>query len=52
MNITLTLNVNEVNGILAALSQMPYGQVADLIVKIREQAMPQATPAEAAAGTD
>lgn len=51
MSITLNLNVNEVNGILAALSQMPYGQVAELIAKIREQAMPQATP-EAAAGTD
>ena len=39
--ITLVLEINEVNGVLTGLSQLPYGQVADLIVKIRAQAEPQ-----------
>ena len=34
-------NVNEVNGVLTGLSQLPYGQVADLIAKIRGQVEPQ-----------
>jgi len=39
--IELKLDLNEVNGILNALGQMPYVQVKDLIVKIQAQAQPQ-----------
>ena len=39
--ITLTLNVNEVNNILAALGKGPYEVVEPLIAKIRAQAVPQ-----------
>ena len=39
--IKLDLEINEVNGILQALSQMPYIQVELLIKKIKEQAEPQ-----------
>jgi hypothetical protein len=39
--ITLNLEINELNGVLTGLSQLPYGQVADLIAKIRVQATPQ-----------
>lgn len=39
--IELKLDLNEVNGILNALGQMPYIQVKDLIVKIKAQAQPQ-----------
>lgn len=46
--IELKLEVNEVNGVLAALGQMPYAQVAELIGKIREQAIPQVQAVEAA----
>ena len=49
--ITLKLPLGAVNGILAMLADKPYGQVADLIQAIREQAIPQvpmpaAVPAE------
>ena len=37
----LKLDLNEVNGILNALGQMPYIQVKDLIAKIQAQAPPQ-----------
>jgi len=39
--ITLELEVAEVNGILQALGNLPYAQVEPLIVKIKEQAVPQ-----------
>ena len=39
--ITLELELAEVNGILAALGQVPFVQVAGLISKIQEQASPQ-----------
>jgi hypothetical protein len=39
--IELKLDLNEVNGILTALGQMPYVQVKDLIAKIQAQAQPQ-----------
>jgi len=37
----LELSVNEVNAILAALGQMPYAQVFELVQKIRQQAVEQ-----------
>ena len=39
--IKLELEINEVNGILTALGQMPYVQVQALIMKIQGQAAPQ-----------
>ena len=50
--IKLELTVEEVNGILQSLGNMPYAQVVALVEKIREQATPQvqaqATPEPAA----
>lgn len=37
----LELDLNEVNGVLNALGQLPYAQVEGLITKIRTQAIPQ-----------
>ena len=39
--IKLELEVNEVNGVLNALGQMPFVQVQALITKIQGQAAPQ-----------
>lgn len=39
--IKLELVLDEVNGVLTALGNMPYAQVSGLIEKIREQATPQ-----------
>lgn len=41
MKFTLELSEQEVNGILQALAQMPYLQVAELINKIHTQVKPQ-----------
>ena len=38
--IKLELALDEVNGVLSALGNMPYAQVSGLIEKIREQAIP------------
>ena len=39
--IKLELDINEVNGVLTALSQFPFVQVKDLIAKIQTQAQAQ-----------
>ena len=39
--IKLELDVNEVNVVLAGLGQLPFAQVEAVVVKIREQAIPQ-----------
>jgi hypothetical protein len=39
--ITLELVLEEVNGVLMALGQLPYAQVAGLVEKIRDQATSQ-----------
>jgi hypothetical protein len=39
--ITLHLSINETNAILFALAKQPYDTVAQLIDKIRDQALPQ-----------
>lgn len=39
--IEIKLTVNEVNAVLLALAKQPYETVAQLIEKIREQAIPQ-----------
>jgi DNA-binding protein len=45
-NITLTLTVNQVNVIMAALGKAPYEAVVDVIQAIRDQALPQVNKAE------
>ena len=49
--INLELTLNEINLILQALGQAPYVQVAELVEKIKAQAVPQveAIPKEEAA---
>ena len=44
--INLTLELEEVNGILTALGQLPYVQVQPLIGKIQQQATVQIAPIE------
>lgn len=39
--INLELSVQEINLILQALGQAPYVQVADIVEKIKTQAVPQ-----------
>lgn len=39
--IEVKLTINEVNAILLSLAKQPYETVAQLIEKIREQAIPQ-----------
>lgn len=39
--IHLNLSINETNAVLFALAKQPYDTVAQLIDKIREQALPQ-----------
>lgn len=39
--ITLHLSINETNAILFALAKQPYDTVAQLIEKLRNQALPQ-----------
>jgi hypothetical protein len=40
-NITLTLTVNQLNVVMAALGKAPYEAVADIIQALRDQALPQ-----------
>jgi hypothetical protein len=42
MDIELSLSLEEVNGVLNSLGQMPFAQVEAIINKIRQQAIPQA----------
>lgn len=48
VNVKIDLTVTEVNNILAALSKFPFEQVADLITKVRSQAIEQLPQAPAA----
>ncbi len=45
MEVMLKHTVEEVNAILQALGQRPFAEVADLINKIKANAMEQLTPA-------
>lgn len=38
---TLELTLDEINAIMALLGRQPYEQVESLILKIRDQAVPQ-----------
>ncbi len=49
MEIQLNLTLEEVNGVLQALGNLPYAQVSPLVEKIRAQATPQFEAAQAAA---
>ena len=49
--IKLELTVDEVNGVLQALGNMPYAQVAGLVENIRKQAIPQVPPEQPAPET-
>lgn len=49
MDITLTLDVTEVNTILASLGKHPFAEIAALIKKIQDQGTPQVVAAEAKA---
>lgn len=46
--VSIELTVTEVNNVLAALSKFPFEQVADLIAKVRNQAIAQVPAAPAA----
>lgn len=48
MEVKLSLTLDEINGIIGTLSMLPFGQVAGLVNKIREQAIPQVQATEAA----
>ena len=56
VTISLSLSIDEVNGILNLLGQQPFVQVQPLIAKIQSQASPQvvvpAEETEKAGGTD
>ena len=41
MAIKLELELDELNGVLHAIAQLPYAQVAGLVEKIKLQAIPQ-----------
>lgn len=41
MNVTITLTIEEANYVLASLGARPFGEVADLITKIKIEAEQQ-----------
>jgi len=47
--IKLEFTVDQINVVLGSLANMPFGQVANLIGEIRQQAEPQAAAIQAAA---
>ena len=48
MEINIKLDLQEVNGVISVLAQLPFSQVADLVNKIRNQAIEQVQAAEQA----
>lgn len=50
--ITLNLELAELNIVMGALGQMPYAQVAEIVGKIRQQAIPQVQQAETEAAAE
>lgn len=50
--IKLELTLEEVNGIMVALGNMPYAQVMGLVDKIKIQAVPQVKQASNDVGTE
>jgi hypothetical protein len=47
VNVSIELTVTEVNNVLAALAKFPFEQVADLIQKVRNQAIAQLPASDA-----
>jgi hypothetical protein len=47
VSVSIELTVTEVNNVLAALSKFPFEQVADLIQKVRNQAIAQLPASDA-----
>jgi hypothetical protein len=47
VNVGIELTVTEVNNVLAALAKFPFEQVADLIQKVRNQAIAQLPASDA-----
>ena len=50
--IKLELTLDEVNGVLQALGNMPYAQVVALVENIKNQAIPQVPAPETASAPD
>jgi hypothetical protein len=50
--IKLELTIDETNGVLQALGNMPYAQVVTLVEKIKAQALPQVPVAQAPAAKE
>jgi hypothetical protein len=48
MNLTITLNLDQLNLVLAALAKLPFEAVTDTIAVIRQQGTEQLQAAEAA----
>jgi|Laugrespbdmm15sn_2_1035079.scaffolds.fasta_scaffold67058_2 hypothetical protein len=48
MNLTITLNLDQLNLVLAALAKLPFEAVTDTIAVIRQQGTEQIQAAEAA----
>ncbi len=48
MNFNITLNLDQLNLVLAALSKLPFENVSDTIASIRQQGTAQLQAAEAA----
>ena len=46
MDIKLELSLNEVNGLISVLSMLQFSQVAELVNKIRNQAITQVQSAQ------
>jgi hypothetical protein len=47
-DISITLNLDELNVVMQGLGQLPYAQVSPLVDKIRGQAIPQVQAQQAA----
>ena len=49
LEVNLSLTIDEVNGIIAVLANLPFNQVHDLVNKVRSQAIAQLQVIEAEA---
>ena len=52
MNLTITLNLDQLNLVLAALAKLPFEAVTDTIAVIRQQGTEQIQAAEAAKASE
>ena len=49
-NLTITLNMEKMNVVMASLGRMPFDQVFQLVNEINQQLQPQLQAAQAATG--